>query len=347
LIPHQIDEWNTNGTSTVWVNVPSLSTSNDFIWAYWGNPAATNPPAYTTNGAVWPGFDVVYHLGENGFPFADSTLQYPALTGVAPVRTNGFIGHGQYFNGSITFLNAGAVANLNNAFTLSAWVNLPKNASNIQTLWANQKGGFGSAGFSLFINSFNTADQKVLFDSGDGTTGNETSSFAGAVSFGQWHLVTAAVDRANGTVAFYVDGSSVGGGAAATDFPNNADLNLGRFTNSALYFGGAMDEPRIQSGIASSNWIWASWMTVAANSTLQNYASVSQQHPELTIGTSSGGTSLSWPGSGVGFSLYVATNLAAPTVWTLATNQPQFTNNEWQISLPTDGGTRFYRLKSQ
>ena len=52
-LAHEIDEWNTNGVSTAWVQLPSLASSNDFIWAYWGNPLATNLPATSTNGAVW------------------------------------------------------------------------------------------------------------------------------------------------------------------------------------------------------------------------------------------------------------------------------------------------------
>ncbi len=347
LIPHEIDEWNTNGTSTVWVNLPSLSAGSNFIWAYWGNPAAMNPPAYTTNGDAWPNFDIVWHLKENTFPYADSTQQYPALSGVAPAQATGIIGHGEKFNGSSTFLDAGVVNNLGNAFTLSAWLNESTSASNIQALWANQKGGFGSAGFALFVNSFNTTDGKIVFDAGDGTNGSEKGSSSGAVGPNQWHLVTAAVDRTGGTVTFYADGALVGSGTIVTDFVNNADLNFGRFTNSFYYFNGTMDEARIQSGLADSNWVWASWMTVASNSSLANYSAPARQSPVLAIGSSGGGNSVSWPASGVGFALYSTTNLTSPVAWTVTTNQPVFTNNQWQINLPTDTTQRFYRLKGQ
>jgi hypothetical protein len=140
-----------------------------------------------------------------------------------------------------------------------------------------------------------------------------------------------------------------GGGSIVTDFINIADLNFGRFTNNALYFTGAMDEARIQAGVQSSNSIWASWATVAANSTLENYSAVTQQPPVLTINAGhAGGPSLTWPGSGVGFALYTTTNLAPPVVWTITTNKPVFTNNQWQINLaPDNRGSCFYRLGSQ
>lgn len=351
-IPYEIDHWTTNGTSSVWVNVPSLSTTNDFIWAYWGNPLATNIPAYTTNGSTWPNFNLVWHLSENGFPYADSTLNHPALTGVAPVQTPGVIGEGQSFNGSSTYLDASTVTTPNNAFTLSAWVNISPAANNIQTIWANQKGGFGSPGFALFINSYKTTDGAILLDAADGSSGSEQSTDSGLVTTGQWHLVSAAINRTSRSVAFYVDGapaSVVSGDPAPNDFINNADLNFGRFTNNSLYFNGTMDEARIHSGADDLNWVWASWATVASNSTLENYSPVERQVPELAIGTGGGaGSFIVWPANGVGFALYTATNLTSPVAWVLTTNQPVFTNNQWQINLPPDNSSiRFYRIQSQ
>lgn len=350
-IPYEINQWNTNGVSSVWVNVPSISATNDFIWAYWGNPLATNPPDYTTNGAVWPNYDLVWHLEQDGFPYADSTLNDPATAGVAPAQVPGVVGEGQEFNGSSTCLDAGVVNNLNNAFTLSAWVNIPYGTANCQTIFANQHGGFGDAGFAFFVNAYNTTNGAVLLDTGDGNNGSELSTAPGAVPTGGWHLVSVAVNRSAATAAFYVDGAPapiVSGGPVITDFVNDADLNFGRFTNSALYFKGVMDEARIDSGVEDSNWVWASWATVASNAALQSYCPVTRQFPDLAINTAGGNTSLVWPASGVGFALYTATNLTPPVSWTLCTNQPVLANNEWQISMsPGEDTSRFYRLQSQ
>src|SRR5205085_3872791 len=138
----------------VWVQVPSLSSSNDYVWAYWGNATATTPPAYATNGSVWipqafenlPSYDIVYHLKESGFPFADSTLQHTSTNGAAPSATNGIVGQAGTFNSS--FLDAGIV-NLGDAFTLSAWGNIDPSVHDIQAIWVNQTGGFGHDGFSM------------------------------------------------------------------------------------------------------------------------------------------------------------------------------------------------------
>lgn len=348
-IPHEIDEWNTNGTSIVWVNVPMMSTTNDFIWAYWGNPDATNPPAYTTNGTVWPNHDLVWHLKETGFPFADSTQQHPALSGVAPTSTTGEIGRGTLFNGSSQYLNAGTI-NLGSAFTLSAWVKVDPSATNIQTIWANKSSGWNSAGFSLYVNTYNTADQRLILETGDGVNGTNAETGPSVVSSNAWHRITAVIDENAATAHLYVDGqdctqsSSIDG-----SFPNQAGVNLGRFTNSTFFFKGAMDEVRVESGTRDSNWVWAAWMNVVSNTTLENYTGITQATPALSIGQSdSGGTVLTWPSSGVGFTLYTATNLTPPVAWVPSTNQPAFSNNQWQIILPPDQApSRFYRLQSQ
>lgn len=349
LIPFEINNWNTNGTSSVWVSVPLVSATNNCIWAFWGNPAATNPPVYATNGAVWlPGFDVVYHLEQSGFPYFDSTLQYPALTGSAPGLSPGVIGDAATFNGG-QYLDAGAV-NLGNAFTMSAWIDVSSGVNNIQTIWANGPGGYSTNEVTLFVNDYKTADGALILGTGDNSNGNQLETPTGAVSFNQWHLVTAAVNRPAGTAQLYVDGNLLASGTqGVTDFSNNSDMQLGRFTAGFAPFYGSIDEARIQAGVQSSNSIWASWATIAANSTFESYSAVTQQPPVLTLvpGGGSGGL-LAWAGSGVGFTLYTTTNLAPPVVWTPATNQPVLSNNQWQIALPVAGSAScFYRLKSQ
>ncbi|HXI72393.1 MAG TPA: DUF2341 domain-containing protein [Verrucomicrobiae bacterium] len=355
LIPHEIDEWNTNGTSSVWVSVPSLSSSNDFIWAYWGNPAATNPPAYTTNGAVWSNDDLVWHLKQSGFPYADSTLQYPATNGLAPGSTTGIVGQGEWFNGSSQFLNAGLVQ-MGKTFTLSAWVNIAPAATSEQTIWCNKQSGWNTAGFDFYVNSYQTSDGKIYFDSADGVGGDVSPRTAAhAVSFGQWHLLTGTMDGVNGVVHVYVDGvdqtidTGVDTAFQATNYVRCGSLLTGTpGLTGNLCFNGLMDETRIESGVCSSNWIWASWMNVASNAVLTSYSAIAQQPPWLSYTTGVGGLSLNWPGSGVGFALYSSTNLTPPVAWTLATNQPTLVTNQWTIALSSGNNhSRFYRLQSQ
>ena len=235
---------------------------------------------------------------------------------------------------------------MGDTFTLSAWVNVNPAASDIQTIWANQKGGFGSAGFAWYVNSYQTMDHQLRLETGNGVNGTTANTAGGAVTFGDWHLLAATVNRTNGTVRLFVDGADATmSGSVRTDFANAAGVNLGRLTNAVFYFQGTMDEVRIERVTRSSNWVWVSWMTVASNATLVSYSEVNPQ-PLLSL-ASADGPVLTWPASGGVFKLYSATNLASPATWLPVTNpSPSLTNGRWQIPLqPHDNDSRFYRLQ--
>src|SRR5262249_5781885 len=145
-------------------------------------------------------------LNQAGFPFTDSTLQYPANSGGSPTSTTGIIGKGSAFNGTSHFLDAGLL-NIGKAFTLSAWVNISPSVNNEQTIWANKQGGWNTAGFDFYVNSYQTGDGIIYFDSADGVGGNVSArTTSHAISFGQWHLLTGTMDGINGSVHVYVDG---------------------------------------------------------------------------------------------------------------------------------------------
>ncbi len=303
-IPYEINQWNPGGISSVWVQMPTLygtndvSATNNVIYAYWGNAADVAAPDYTTNGAVWlwsaPSYEVVYHLEEGGFPYLDSTLQYPATNGIAPVSTNGLIGQCLSFSHT-PYLDAGLV-NLGNAFTLSAWVNVPSSAYSIQTVWGNGDGVAESAECLFYVDNYDTSDGTLTLTTGDGgATEQKLQSATGAVSFNQWHLVTAVVDRTDGNAQLYVDGNQVASGAAMTDFPTNTDMDLGQDNGGSFQYRGLIDEARIHFGLESSNWVWANWMTVAQNSAFENYSTVSSPIVTLNIQHSGNCVILAWP----------------------------------------------------
>ena len=65
-LKYQIEEWNYNGDSTIWVKVPQIdgSSSTDYIWMYYGNPAAADGQDAEN---VWDSnYSAVWHLGEGG-----------------------------------------------------------------------------------------------------------------------------------------------------------------------------------------------------------------------------------------------------------------------------------------
>src|SRR5207253_1519713 len=115
------------------------------------------------------------------------------------------IGHGELFDGGSQFLDAGPI-DLGNAFTLSAWVKVDPSANSIQGMWANKPGGFSANGFALFVNSYQTNDARLILETGNGTAGASLQTGIGAVPSGQWHRITAVIDRGSGNAHLYVDG---------------------------------------------------------------------------------------------------------------------------------------------
>lgn len=359
-LPFEIDEWDTNGTSLVWVRVSALSGPGDSIWAWWGNAAATNLPASSTDGEVWSdNYALVWHLQDTNFPYADSTHGYPGVDGTAPGTAPGVIGDGANFPiGSPSYITPGNVS-LSNAFTLSAWVNVTNAANNIQTIWASKAGGV-SNGFAFYVNDYNTTNQSLVLATGDGTHSIKAVTGPNLVTYGQWHFVCATVDQNAGTASLYVDGvDQTAVSEVLPGFDLTLPVNLGRFSTNNIsapyFFRGLMDEARIANTARSPDWIWASYLASATNSTLAAYANVVRNQPQLRIRTSPAGQVanlvFNWPASGIGFALETSTSLA-PASWSVVTNAPVLvtSNNstQWQLSMPVGtNAARFYRLMSQ
>ncbi|HEV2320434.1 MAG TPA: DUF2341 domain-containing protein [Verrucomicrobiae bacterium] len=305
-LPYQIDTWNPSGQSLVWVQAPEIGSSADFITACWGNPADSAVQPWTTNGTMWTTlndtneFVLVYHLGQSGFPFADSTLKYPADSGVAPPATAGLIGNGNAFNGSSEYLDAGII-NLPKTFTLSAWINIATSASSEQTIWDNKSGGWNVDGFDFYVNSYNAKDGIVFFDTSDGVGGDVPQRTAtNAVSFGQWHLLTGTLDGINGAAHVYVDGvdetinTEVDTAFQVTNYVRCGSLLTGTpGTGGNQYFDGLMDETRIEDSVRDPAWVWASWATVADNA-FASYSLVEPPAPILSGQLVSGQLVLTW-----------------------------------------------------
>jgi hypothetical protein len=74
-----------------------------------------------------------------------------------------------------------------------------------------------------------------------------------------------------------------------------ADLRLGIFVDNFFGMHGTIDEARVRHEVNSANWVWADYMTVAQNSTLESYSSVTGSVVTLTYTRSGNNLILSWP----------------------------------------------------
>jgi hypothetical protein len=68
--------------------------------------------------------------------------------------------------------------------------------------------------------------------------------------------------------------------------------------------------------------------------------------PALGVSVNVNTMSISWPGWANDWSLYAATNLTPPVVWTPVTNLANSNNGVFNMTLPVGAGNQFFRLAS-
>lgn len=266
---YEIESWNTNGLSYVWVQVPTLSGPADHIWAYWGNPGAVELPPYATSGAVWSeGYRAVWHMGSS---LTDVTTNRTPATNFNTAVTAGIVGECRALDGDDYIHPAlGAEwygANISN-LTVSLWVK--PGEANPGCAFGSYLGGrdlplyvLGSGGRWIF------AVQDVAFTNSDHV-----------LDPGAWQLLTMVLD--GGYAYAYKNGLP---GTSVFSFPSFTPSrtpligNMGGQSGTGYCFKGVSDEVRISGVARSPAWIWASYMTVASNRAFMSYV-VSTSHVE-------------------------------------------------------------------
>ena len=249
----EIDEWDTNGYSTIWVRVPEVNASS-YVWAYWGNSvAATNPP-FDYGEGVWDGdYDGVWHLRND---LADATSHSIDGTGSNLTSAAGMISSGQDFDGfqSTIVLNDDARLEHANGVTVEGWIN-NSTLSGVQRIFYKNPGySFGINGDRLRFTTHSVKDYQ---------------SATGVIEADRWHHI-AGVLNASDNVRFYVDGQYIGNATHGTSGNTGASTAyIGRW--DAQFWAGMMDDVRVSGTVRSDDWIEATYATVASNTTFSTY----------------------------------------------------------------------------
>ena len=335
---YEIEKWNTNGESYVWVQVPELNSSS-YIWTYWGNTnLALIPQPSLSNGSVWAnGYSGIWHLA-NGVVLSgiDSTANGHDAAVRNAVPTNGVIDGAVKFNGANSYLDAGTESNRLQS-TMSAWINpvgglvvMMKGSDNISKSYGLEWSGNSSLLFT-FANT-----PKWLSDGGSSPSG-------------QWSYVTGVIDGTNTYI--YVNGvlknSDVLTGTLSTT--DALPLWLGAQNRSSFnyWYNGILDEARLSTVARSPDWIWAEYMNMASNGVFSNYGQViSNVAPVLstflTPRYDDGNVVMSWP-----------TNCAGSTILQTSVNLVNWTDSTATVTVSGTNNTvtvepkylvQFYRL---
>ncbi len=260
---YEIEQWNTNGTSYVWVQVPLL-TNGTMITASWGSGTGAQE-SYTTNGSTWSSYDGVWHM--NGLSDATTGNDDLLAQGSSlPFVTNaGVVGScydfGNHTNGATLIVPSGSPANTTESdgvFTVSAWLlNRRRPEENAGGFISTKPYIHWSQGFRY---DFKTWDYGQVIMRGNGTS----ATFAAGTDW-RWpswiHLATV-FDGTNYTT--YVDGLGVATNTtgSAIVHKDGARLGFGSTDYSGYNYtdlNGRLDEIRMHPEAQSADWIWAEY----------------------------------------------------------------------------------------
>jgi len=294
---YEIDTWNTNGTSYVWVQVPTLSGTNTYVSAYFGNPSAT-VPSYTTNGSTWANYAGVWHLSENPAGSApqvkDSTANQNNGTSAGAMTSDdqvaGKVDGSLDFDGSGDYIEMSDHSSLDlTTVTLEVWAKFHTLTGYRRLL---SKGDSSSCNYDIDKDT-DTGKLRFVFKSGG--TWNVATLQSSAFSANEWVHI-AAVGRWSGTqtlVEIYVNGTKRTLNTSAFSYQmatGSQTLRIGSQQNDGNYFmDGLIDEARVSSVARSSNWVWACRQNMASNSAFNTYGQVTLATYVFVSGADAGG----------------------------------------------------------
>lgn len=287
----EIENWNTNGSSAIWVRVPALD-SNTCMVATWGDEAAASAglPPYTQDGSVWSNnYHAVLHLAEDNL---DSTSNAYDGINVGTVDAAGLIGGGQLMSSGtylavdkLLYQQVGAIQEI----MVSAWVKSGSTAN--QMLLSYDRSEY----FRLALKD-DRAPNTVGWDTKSAGNAQHDLGSPGAVTDNQWHHLvgwfkaTAApgVDKKifiDGIPVVAINahnGQAVGNGSVRSGFigvGSEADTINGNIGPTS-YMVGELDELRMATFAQSDNWVWAEYQNQRAVSSFAVYGTVVSENPD-------------------------------------------------------------------
>ena len=271
-LSYEIEKWDTNGTSYVWVRVPRITGTGDYIYAYWGKSGATTPPC-ATNGSTWEStYAAVWHMDETNVKGSTTNANNGTAYGGVTLNSGGRIGDSLSFNGvNNTYVRVPASGLTRDPLTVTWWMN--QVTADGEVVFMNRSTYNGADGVEIWPGA---ASQ--MYARGAGITRAESTS---TTYQGQWVQVGVAMDGT--TASFYRNGVYDGSGSIGTVVSSSHDMYIGSYAGGTYPFGGDLDEIRFSHCVRSSNWVWACWANQASNQTLVDYGAAAPQSSELAV----------------------------------------------------------------
>lgn len=247
-LPFEIDTWNPNGTSLIWVRLPSMTNGTEFVMC-WGSDksgkavCADNPFA---------GYYGVWHMNTS------SPLDASGLGNAGTADGSATVAAGQFGNAlslpdTASYVSCGTNlpnAVLKDAFTVEAWIN-PDNYSGNHCLFGKKQ----------FI-SLRTGSQTKITVTTPGKKDHDLTVSSLPTAGTWWHIALTFQKGSSKGCKIYVNGALAAEMDAGdiNDQTNATEMWLGK-NEWGQNFKGLLDEIRLSAGIKDADCIAAGYAT--------------------------------------------------------------------------------------
>lgn len=271
VIPHEIDEWHKDGTSLVWVSLPTMTQGTSFYLHYKDD----TPPEYAPSN-VWLNakYAGVWHMNEpdgnvadatghgltavpSGACKADSVREDAGAIGGCRQNAMGTRGSGN----DTTWLKVSnsKALNVNGKATISCWFKLRTNTENNCSRVYSSKSGYSDG--SGFCGETATGGGSITLRAGGGNGYGLTLS-----GYGNWNHMVVSYDGSS-LRAWHDGGANAVSSTCSSIGSISTDIGLGcnRGGNEPS-LNGWMDEYRLRSVASSADWAKAEYQTATSDS---------------------------------------------------------------------------------
>ena len=282
ILPHEIDTWNPQGESCIWVKLPTMGQGTQFEMRYGGLTSTDYSPS-----AVWSAFGGVWHMNENAATQTDRTgngLVATTDSGVTYELAAGPVGQSLKKSGILRtadFFETGLKYTVPSAsYTVSGWYWWPDYgfSANANPL---QKGVWGQNGWYLQHKTSKTpVRERMILVFRDVSTENTPFTVPNCAT--HWNYLTVVVTDTSHFTVF------VNGVSAFSYTYSNPNYLPGSYPFIIGSVMGYADETRVMRSAVSADWVAADYATQTG--TLLSYgAAALETRPLLIEGNASVG----------------------------------------------------------
>jgi len=299
-LPFEIDTWDPNGTSLIWVRLPSMTDGTEFVMC-WGSDTSGKTICGDSPFADYVG---VWHMSEASDEVADSSghsltaMPAGAAGATSSIAVQGAVGNGRQCSTSTdasarSYLSIPSYnsRNVGNTFAVSGWISVS----------ASQAGNADARLFSRKANYQDSNGWEVIWKKNNdfcvrGASGSNIANYTPNPTFagaGWKHIF---VVYSGTTATIYEDGvqkKNASGGAAPTD--NDKTLSIGAYSeNKGGQLVGSVDECRLLDATPSADWAKAEYDSMTDDAFLTfGDVEVWREMPEPAVGISIGSVQIS------------------------------------------------------